>query len=189
MTQVREYLSVRKVCKLEQDSGNPGMLALSLSVITRRSIRRFNDPLLFHVFEIMKIVRSNSSSTRQICAQMPYSNTGFDGTFLFKWSISDHDFLFIVHVLKSRPCICLLLSHSLANFNCPFNASILKDKTIVFLWKDDTSGLNSPPQPGKAQICHPMGIDYNKISASCTGRCWSFKLIGTLASYNPPHHP
>ena len=46
-----------------------------------------------------------------------------------------HSFLFIVHVLKSRPCICLLLSHSLANFNCPFNASILKDKTIVFLWK------------------------------------------------------
>ena len=83
MTQFREYLSVRKVCKLEQDSGNPGMLALSLSVIMRRSIRRFNDPSSSHVFEIMKIVRSNSSPTRQICAQMPHSNTGFDGTFLF----------------------------------------------------------------------------------------------------------
>ena len=183
MTQVRGYLSVRKVCKLEQDSGNPGMLALSLSVITRRSIRRFNDPLLFHVFEIMKIVRSNSSSTRQICAQMPYSNTGFDGTFLFKWSISDHDFLFIVHVLKSKPCICLLLSHSLANFNCPFNASILKDKTIVFLWKNDTSGLNSPPQPGKAQICHPLGIDDSQISAGCTGRCYCIILHETWAAY------
>ena len=79
--------------------------------------------------------------------------------------------------------MCLLLSHSLANFNCPFNASILKDKTIVFLWKDDTSGLNSLPQPGKAQICHPLGIDDSQISAGCMGRCYCIILHETWAAY------